>query len=261
MKTVSQTRKCVGYLALTTGGKNMKGKLQIALGIVVMGACMARAEAGDDWIKDMVIVSGQFIHGGEPARRMFENAKSQCEGDTNRFARLLCELAQTNDVRIADRMIRCLGRHGTTAQLPFLYSMATNEQHGATAVKSILRLEGVTSNSVAVAGAYLSMTNVDFEYRADACKALLRAAVPSCVTTGICQMARNCALRYARSANRYVMDVDAVFIETDSTYRNSKRRLAVLRSAYELGVSQYQIAYVTNAINELVAYPEADLPE
>ena len=74
-------------------------------------------------------------------------------------------------------------------------------------------------------------------------------------------MARNCALRYARSANRYVMDVDAVFIETDSTYRNSKRRLAVLRSAYGLGVSHYQIAYVTNAINELVAYPEADLPE
>ena len=239
----------------------MKGKLQIALGIVVMGACMARAEAGDDWIKDMVIVSGQFIHGGEPARRMFENAKSQCEGDTNRFARLLCELAQTNDVRIADRMIRCLGRHGTSAQLPFLYSMATNEQHGATAVKSILRLEGVTSNSIDVTGMYLSMTNVDFEYRADACKALLRAAAPSCVTTGICQMARNCALRYARSANRYVMDVDAVFIETDSTYRNSKRRLAVLRSAYGLGVSQYQIAYVTNAINELVAYPEADLPE
>ena len=239
----------------------MKGKLQIALGIVVMGACMARAEAGDDWIKDMVIVSGQFIHGGEPARRMFENAKSQCEGDTNRFARLLCELAQTNDVRIADRMIRCLGRHGTTSQLPFLYSMATNEQHGVSAVKSILRLEGVTSNSVDVTGMYLSMTNVDFEYRADACKALLRAAAPSCVTTGICQMARNCALRYARSANRYVMDVDAVFIETDSTYRNSKRRLAVLRSAYELGVSQYQIAYVTNAINELVAYPEADLPE
>lgn len=239
----------------------MKGKLQIALGIVVMGACMARAEAGDDWIKDMVIVSGQFIHGGEPTRRMFENAKSQCEGDTNRFARLLSELAQTNDVRIADRMIRCLGRHGTTAQLPFLYSMATNEQHGVSAVKSILRLEGVTSNSVDVTGMYLSMTNVDFEYRADACKALLRAAAPSCVTTGICQMARNCALRYARSANRYVMDVDAVFIETDSTYRNSKRRLAVLRSAYGLGVSQYQIAYVTNAINELVAYPEADLPE
>ena len=238
----------------------MRRRLLVMFGAVAMSACTVRAEATDGWIKDMVIVSGQFIHGGEPARRMFENAKSLCDGDTNRFARLLCELAQTNHFRIADRMIRCLGRHGTTAQLPFLYSMATNEQHGATAVKSILRLEGVTSNSVAVAGAYLSMTNVDFEYRADACKALLRAA-PSCVAIGMCQMARDCALRYARSANRYVMDVDAVFIETDSTYRNSKRRLAVLRSAYGLGVSQYQIAYVTNAINELVSYPEADLPE
>ena len=28
-----------------------------------------------------------------------------------------------------------------------------------------------------------------------------------------------------------------------------------------IGVSPYQIAYVTNAINELVAYPEAELPE
>ena len=192
---------------------------------------------------------------------MFDNAEGLCQGDTNRFARILYELAQTNDVCMANRMIACLGWHGTPAQLPFLYSMATNEQHGATAVKSILRLEGVTSNSVGIAGTYLSITNVDFEYRADACKALLRAAAQSCVTTGMCQTARDCALSYARNANRYVWDVDTVFIETDPTYRNSRRRLEVLRSAYSLGVSQYQIAYVTNAINELVAYPEADLPE
>ena len=233
--------------------------MSMMLGMI---ACSAQSDAvSDDEIRDMVAHSGFYIDSGRAAKEEFIGAKDLCAGDTNRFARILCELAQTNHLRIADRMIRCLGRHGTSAQLPFLYSMATNEQHGATAVKSILRLEGVTSNSVDVTGMYLSMTNVDFEYRADACKALLRAAVPSCVTTGICQMARECALRYARSANRYVMDVDAVFIETDSTYRNSKRRLAVLRSAYGLGVSQYQIAYVTNAINELVAYPEADLPE
>ena len=34
-----------------------------------------------------------------------------------------------------------------------------------------------------------------------------------------------------------------------------------MRSVFNLGVSQFQIAYVTNAINELVAYPEAELPE
>ena len=239
----------------------MKGKLQIALGIVVMGACMARAEAGDDWIKDMVIVSGQFIHGGEPARRMFENAKSQCEGDTNRFARLLCELAQTNDVRIADRMIRCLGRHGTTSQLPFLYSMATNEQHGVSAVKSILRLEGVTSNSVDVTGMYLSMTNIIQRDRSEICSFFFNAVKTSDVSAALKERGECVALRYAGTANLYFRRMDEAMISTEPAYRLSKRRLAVLRSAYELGVSQYQIAYVTNAINELVAYPETDLPE
>ena len=192
---------------------------------------------------------------------MFDNAERLCEGDTNRFARILYELAQTNDVRIANRMIDRLGWYGTTAQLPFLYTMATNEQYGASAVKSILRLEGVTSNSVAVTGAYLSMTNVDFEYRADACKSLLRTAAQSLVPPIMRQLSINCALRYARTANRYVMDVDEVLIKTDSTYRSSRRRLEVLRTVHQLGVSVYQINYVTNAINELVAYPEADLPE
>ena len=229
--------------------------------VAMLAASLAAAGYSDEEIKDKIIGSGQYIDNYILAREAFRHARECCEDDTNRFAQLLFEIAQTNDTRMAGRMINLLGTYGTPAQLPFLYTMATSEQHGATAVKSILRLEGVTSNSVGVAGTYLSMTNVDFEYRADACKALLRAAAQSCVTTGMCQTARNCALRYARSANRYVMDVDAVFIETDSTYRNSKRRLAALRSAYELGVSQYQIAYVTNAINELVAYPEADLPE
>ena len=239
----------------------MKMKMAIvALAIGVAVPPLARA-ASDEQVKAEIIRSGQVIDNSWRARRIFAHAQELCEDDTNRFARVLYELAQTNDVRIANRMIGCLGWHGTPAQLPFLYSMATNEQHGATAVQSILRLEGVTSNSVDVAGAYLSMTNVDFEYRANACKALLMAAVQPSVSSAQRQNARECALRYARFANRYVMDVDMVFIATDPTYRTSGRRLGVLRSVYNLGVSQYQIAYVTNAINELVAYPEAELPE
>ena len=236
-------------------------KTIIGILLLAMGFAVAQAEEfSDEAIKRLVVRSGQVIDNSRLASQVFNYAKESC-GDTNRFARILHELALTNDVRISKRMINCLGWHGTSDQLPFLYSMATNEQYGASAVKSILRLEGVTSNSVGIAGTYLSITNVDFEYRADACKALLRAAAQSCVTTGMCQAARDCALSYARNANRYVWDVDTVFIETDPTYRNSRRRLEVLRSAYSLGVSQYQIAYVTNAINELVAYPEADLPE
>ena len=235
----------------------------VAMVTVAFVSMAARAgnDAEDMRIKSMIVDSECYIDNSGASERMYNNARMRCAGDTNRFARLLYELSQTNNVNLADRMISMLGFDGTSAQLPFLYSMATNEQHGATAVKSILRLEGVTSNSVAVTGAYLSMTNVDFEYRADACKSLLRTAAQPIVSPIMRQLSINCALRYARAANRYVMDVDEVLIETDSTYRNSRRRLEVLRTVHQMGVSAYQINYVTNAINELVAYPEADLPE
>ena len=233
----------------------------VVIGLVVLCIGLAAADCSDDDVRRLVIRSGCYIDNPELAREDFRLARDLCEADTNRFARILYELAQTDDMRVKDRMISRLGRYGTAAELPFLYSMATNARHGATAVKAILRLEGVTSNSVAVAGTYLSMTNVDFEYRAEACQELLRAAARPLVSQAMCHYARDCALRYARFANRYVSGVDAAFVETDSSYLYSKRRLGVMRSVFNLGVSQFQIAYVTNAINELVAYPEAELPE
>ena len=69
--------------------------------------------------------------------------RSWFDGDTNRLARLICELAQTNDSRIATMMIMALGEYGTPAQLPFLYSCATNAVLAKTAVKSVLHAEGV----------------------------------------------------------------------------------------------------------------------
>ena len=233
--------------------------MSMMLGMI---ACSAQSDAvSDDEIRDMVVHSGFYIDNGRAAKEEFIGAKDLCAGDTNRFARILCELAQTNHLRIADRMIRCLGRHGTSAQLPFLYSMATNEQHGVSAVKSILRLEGVTSNSVDVTGMYLSMTNIIQRDRSEICSFFFNAVKTSDVSAALKERGECVALRYAGTANLYFRRMDEAMISTEPAYRLSKRRLAVLRSAYELGVSQYQIAYVTNAINELVAYPEADLPE
>ena len=43
--------------------------------------------------------------------------------------------------------------------LPFLYSCATNPVCGDCAIKSIIAIEGVTSNSMAVVAAFNSSTN------------------------------------------------------------------------------------------------------
>ena len=66
---------------------------------------------------------------------------------------------------------------------------------------------------------------------------------------------------YAATANQCFRRLDESLMRTDPSYGTSRRRLAVLRSVTDLGVNVYQAAYVTNAIAELVAYPESELPE
>ena len=244
------------------GSAMMKRNTMLAiLALATAFVCSAEDDNSDEKIKRMIVRSNFYIDNPDASYRMFMNARRRCGTDTNRFARLLAEVAQTNNNWVAQDAISSLGVYGTSAQLPFLYSMATNEQHGATAVKSILRLEGVTSNSVDVTGMYLSMTNIIQRDRSEICSFFFNAVKTSDVSAALKERGECVALRYAGTANLYFRRMDEAMISTEPAYRLSKRRLAVLRSAYGLGVSQYQIAYVTNAINELVAYPEADLPE
>ena len=231
------------------------------LALATAFVCSAEDDNSDEKIKRLIVGSNFYIDNPDASYRMFMNARRRCGTDTNRFARLLAEVAQTNNNWVAQDAISSLGVYGTSAQLPFLYSMATNELHGVSAVKSILRLEGVTSNSVDVTGMYLSMTNIIQRDRSEICSFFFNAVKTSDVSAALKERGECVALRYAGTANLYFRRMDEAMISTEPAYRLSKRRLAVLRSAYELGVSQYQIAYVTNAINELVAYPEADLPE
>ncbi|MBE6381941.1 MAG: hypothetical protein E7049_02880 [Lentisphaerae bacterium] len=69
------------------------------------------------------------------------------------------------------------------------------------------------------------------------------------------------ALDFARNVNTMNVGVDGALIQADPTYRFSKRRLSVMRGAQLRLVNEVQSNYVSNAINELVAYPEAELPD
>ena len=234
------------------------------IGIVVLAMVFAVAQAeefSDEAIKRLVVRSGQVIDNTRLASQVFNYAKESC-GDTNRFARILHELALTNDVRISKRMINCLGWHGTSDQLPFLYSMATNEQYGASAVKSILRLEGVTSNSLAAVDQCLSMTNVQARMeRENLCLFMLDSFVVAQVGVEVRNAVEQCILRFARGSTVYNEYFDSCLSRRMPGYKFSKRRLDVLRIAEHNLTIRFNEHFITNAINELVAYPEADLPE
>ena len=187
------------------------------------------------------------------------------DGDTNRLARLICELAQTNNAGIASMMVDSLVEYGTPAQLPFLYSCATNPAVANRAVNAVLRIEGVTSNSVAMMQSYLSFTNSITRQqaydRAIAGKEFLACLQNSSVGTELKGSALQMVREFAADINTSNSIVDEALVAADSTYRYSKRRLAVMRSAYPRCFNEYQTNYVTNAINELVAYPEANLSD
>ena len=232
------------------------------LTLAVASVCIAEDDNSDEKIKSMIVDSESYIDNSRASERMYNNARMRCAGDTNRFARLLYELAQTNNVYLSDRMISMLGFDGTSAQLPFLYSMATNEQHGVSAVKSILRLEGVTSNSLEVADRCLSMTNVQARMeRENLCLFMLDGFANAHSNSGVRNDVERCVLCFARRSGLYNEHFDGCLSVRIPGYQFSKRRLNVLRDAERNMIIRFNKAFITNAINELVSYPEADLPE
>ena len=232
------------------------------LTLAVASVCIAEDDNSDEKIKSMIVDSESYIDNSRASERMYNNARMRCAGDTNRFARLLYELAQTNNVYLSDRMISMLGFDGTSAQLPFLYSMATNELHGVSAVKSILQLEGVTSNSLEVADRCLSMTNVQARMeRENLCLFMLDGFANAHSNSGVRNDVERCVLCFARRSGLYNEHFDGCLSVRIPGYQFSKRRLNVLRDAERNMIIRFNKAFITNAINELVSYPEADLPE
>ena len=195
---------------------------------------------------------------GRMARGILENA---CNSDTGRFCRIVSGVATSNDMWISRWMVSLLGAYGGREQLPLLYSLATNANTCVSACKSMVRIEGLTTNSLAAIGACLAVTNIDARLQTSVCENALLYAKESGVAGVLRTNLFERCQAYAASNTSYVVGLDESLVDFDAAYRVSKRRLSVLRLALERGTSPYQRNYVTNAINELVAYPESALPE
>ena len=205
-------------------------------------------------------------------------------GDTNRLAGLLAELAQTNDIWNANMAMRELEKYGTPAQLPFLYSCATNPAVGERAVKAVLRIEGVTSNSLAMVQNFVSLTNgfplMKSDNRSDLCRDIVKMVFADNDLSDYRTFAMDIACAFAGDVNVMPKGIDKTLVEVDPSFRFTKRRLAILRSAQvrlgerfqgidtngvhfaaESHIYDVQTNFLASAINELVAYPESNLPD
>ena len=230
------------------------GAMWLALGDVVAYT--------DAQIKERYAFADRCEH-VEDSRNHVRRAWTMAEDDTNRYARVLRELA-VEDTNRTERVIRSLRFYRTPRSLPFLYAYSTNALYGADALRAIFAIEGVTSNSVAAAEVFFSQTNIAsrlVQTRDDACIKMVNLAGTTDVEPDVRERAMLVARNFAANLNECHQWLDEALIESDPSYRYSKRRLWVFRGASARGVNQYSSSYVTNAINELVAYPEANLPD
>ena len=248
----------------------MNIRLSVCSSMLVSAMCFAHGSAHaevvgytDAEIKNAFVHISRLAHGDENGSYI-RKALRMAGNDTNRFARVLRELAQenTNQTR---RAIRSLGIYATHESLPFLYSYATNATYGAYALKSIFAIEGVNSNSVAAIQNYLLLTNSfpnNLSHdRSELCEGLLQKVFTSQDLVPFRAGCLSMMVDFARNRNAGHISLDGSIQSVDPSYHFSKRRLEVLRSAQSRCVNDYQLAYVTNAINELVAYPESALPD
>ena len=248
MKRNAQTRRMYGLLSIA---------------VAAVAVCRADTCTDEELRHDVLEFLTTRCCGRVEARRVLTD-EIRFDGDTNRLAYVLAEFAQTNDAKIAEWAMWQLNKYATSAQLPFLYSCATNPIIGDTAVKSILHVEGVTSNSVLAARNYFALTNIPprmTQQRDDVCISLVDATWGNGVPLAVRAFALETTYAFAANVNQCHKWLDDAIMRHDASYRYSQRRLFVLRSVYSRGINQYSYSYVTNAINELVAYPEANLPD
>jgi len=211
--------------------------------------------------REFVRTTGYFCGNGDPVGSSLKwILNTCCEGDTNRYLRIAKETA-TSNTNFAYMAIALVEKHGGVGDLPFLYQYTNDVERAAGALTVILQLGGLTEESVAATSAYLQSTNAHYSAYSDsvACE-LFRCAAHSSASAELRAMASNAALTFARTSNN-VRYNDTRFKGADPSYEYSKRRLSVLRSVLPLCRSDFLVNYATNAINELVSYPESDLPD
>ena len=234
-----------------------------ALPVFIAEAMADGPEHGDAEIKAQFVFAGRCRH-AEDMDSNYDYAFRMAVGDTNRYVRVLSELAEenTNQTR---RVIDEFFYRKPPQSLPFLYSYATNAQYGAYALKSIFAIEGVNSNSVVAMQGYLSLTNTltngQSHDRSMLCKDFLNNVFSSDELEQFRPSCLSMMIDFAQHRNSGHVSLDGSIQAVDPTYHASKRRLAVLRAAQNRCGNSFQLDYVTNAINELVAYPEANLPD
>jgi len=175
--------------------------------------------------------------------------------------------AETADTRIRRRSLTIVSKYGTTNEIGFLVASANDSRCWKTSANGIINLLGPTSNAVSDLSILMSMPCLSNDVatlakdKGTVVEQLMaksrRASLPPADVAAVWRFSYAFASNYVGQTE----SIDRALVGFDATYEHSLRRLNMLRHQLANLNCEYLRGYVTNAINELVAYPETNLPE
>lgn len=192
------------------------------------------------------------------------------QAESNRLCRVAQAVYRMKDdypSRLA--ALEILGQCGDTNQVTFLDSCVTDLRMGPTAIQVLDEIEGFTSNSVLRTARYHAITNQEvystdmraYSDRTFILGRLVFAATRPNVPAHLKDFTRDYVYSFASNNCSSVNAADRELMNLDPTFKNSKRRLALLRYAQPRTHEPYVPQYLATEIQKLEEYPEENLPE
>ena len=226
-------------------------------------AVLARADVEDAELRHVLERAVRYEDNPLAAVSEIRYAIQVAGGNTNRVVSLMKQLIVegTEDAETDMFYISEIGKYGTSSDLPFLYQKVTTADYCASATEAILRIEGLTTNSLTQIMSSLPDSPRGNKKSAYAWCRILDVVTKSPSDEPIRTFALSNAVQFVSRQTESADWLDRGLIRIEPPYRMSKRRLAALRSVQSLGVGEWQTNYIAQAIRELEAYPEANLPE
>lgn len=231
----------------------------IALSILMLLVAAVAENFTDAEVKRHIWAECSVIDSVKHAEWQYKVAMRKCEWDTNRFVRLVKELVPSAKGTTKYNLFNEVGWHGGVSDLPYLQGYLTDEELAVPAARGIMRICGVTTNSIDCVNGLLCMTNMSQDVRSEVCADLFWTMCGQGGSSGVREYGVSNVLVYAKTANQSFEHMDWRMCAADHRYKYSHERLAVLRSVKDPMAHPSLYQYITNSIRELVEYPESNL--
>lgn len=240
----------------------MKGRLLFCLGMVCLslaGVALCDSNAVDDeTVKDMFLDSANYIH-SSGSRAAVARALGCCQYDTNRFCRILKQVARERDDRAAVT-VYYIGVYGGTNELSYMYSLVlpTNSNYDVqrAAMESIIRNDTPSAQMMTAARSFICNTNnTDLSDRDIVAHHLARRFV-AFGDTNLVSEARTLLEDFAHQNYLNCYKADSPLRYHFPDYSNSLQRLTYYRDALERGAYRgngFMLNIMTNELRRLEA--------